>query len=163
MVSPVRYCVLDKASRDFGVTGGSLLLDCDSELFEAPFDAGNVNEWSASSLRRKLNEGENSFLNRPRNFTAMERAAIAESFKSHPAAEDGDDLSEYHGFAPLAGEKIFLLDAREAIRDSYGFYPDTGGFWGRVKGEHLCRGSRGNLGKGKRGSSFFLLQETPLR
>ncbi len=44
-MNPTRYRVLDKASTDFGVEGGSLFLDCDSTLYNAKFDNdGSANE-----------------------------------------------------------------------------------------------------------------------
>ena len=68
--NPTRYRVLDKASDKFGVTGGSLFLDCDSTLYDAAFDndgnantgagATKANEWAYSDVKVGLN-GE-SFL-----------------------------------------------------------------------------------------------------
>ena len=60
--NPTKYRVLDKASSDFGVSGDSLLLDCDTTLYNAAFDAdGNANqgatkanEWGYSDLRSGL-------------------------------------------------------------------------------------------------------------
>ena len=118
--SPVKYRVLDKASADFG--GTTLLLDCDA-IFnhrfndEPPFS----NVWNGSKAQTWLN-GE--FLSG--FFTEAEAAAIAASTKSGKVSGDGDGWDRL-GFARLEGEKIFLLDAVEATRPSYGYYNGTAG------------------------------------
>ena len=124
---PVRYRVLDKASGDFGVSGRSLLLDCDTMLYDAQFDPQKYqNIWAKSDVRKRLNEGGNSFLGQPGNFTDAEKSAIAESRKSDPAPGDGDDISDCFSFAPLSGEKVFVLDAVEVVRASYGYTDSSG-------------------------------------
>ena len=115
--NPVKYRVLDKASADFGVSGGSLLLDCDRTLYQAPFDS-DKNKWIDSSIRKGLN-GE-QFLTKAGVFTEAERAAIACSKKDEPNPSDGIGWNNLR-YAPLTGEQIFLLDAREASRSSYGY------------------------------------------
>lgn len=63
----------------------------------------------------------------------MEKAAIADSTKGEPiAGKDGRgnrDLS----FAGLSGEKIFLLDEKEATRPSYGYSDTEGNAQNRIK------------------------------
>lgn len=124
--TPTKYRVLDKASSDFGVTGNSLLLDCDNVLYNAKFDedgepnsgAHKANEWAYSDVKNGLNG--NSFLTKAGNFTSVERSAIAESTKAAASAGDGDGWSAL-GYVSLSGEKIFLLDTKEAERNSYGY------------------------------------------
>jgi len=147
--NPTKYRVLDKSSSDFGVNGNSLLLDCDSVLYNASFDTDGLpnegttmpNEWAYSDIKKGLNG--DSFLTRTNNFSGAEQKAIAESTKATETSGDGD-LPEYHVFAPLTREKIFLLDAREATRSTYGYYPNedswttsrkkSGDWWLRSRG-----------------------------
>ena len=125
----LRYRVLDKASQDFGVSGGSLLLDCDQVIETMPFQeditlAGNIaNRWEYSTARSWLNG--DSFLNDPACFTAAENAAIAPSTKAAKAATDGPGW-DYLDFQPLNGEKIFLLDNTEAHSAKYAYVSDIG-------------------------------------
>ena len=118
---PVKYRVLDMNSRDFGVTGGSLLLDCDNTLLNKRFDDSSF-VWAVSEIKGWLN-GEN-FLGSESNpqgaFTLQERNAIASSTKSTESSNDGSGWS-FQDFARLSDEKIFLLDAKEATRTSYGY------------------------------------------
>ncbi len=58
--NPTRYRVLDKASGDFGVYGGSLLLDCDSVLYDEYYNYTHNNEegglfWADSTVKTGLN------------------------------------------------------------------------------------------------------------
>ena len=79
--NPTKYRVLDKASDKFGVTGGSLFLDCDSTLYKAAFDndgsanngASKPNEWAYSDVKAGLNGV--SFLTKSGNFTEVEKAS----------------------------------------------------------------------------------------
>ncbi len=131
--NPTKYRVLDKASTDFGVSGGSLLLNSNSTLYNAKFDedgsanspATKADEWAYSDVKRGLNGG--SFLAKEGNLTAAESAAIAESTKAAASGGDGTGKSGL-GYASLSGDKIFLLDAKEVTRSSYG-YSGTYGFY----------------------------------
>ena len=114
--NPTKYRVLDKASNDFGVTGKSLLLDCDSMLYESSF--GSTNVWANSDVKAGLNGI--SFLDKAGNFTDVEKGAIAESSKQKAVSDDGPGATNQR-FTVLSGEKIFLLDAKEATRTSYGY------------------------------------------
>ncbi|MCR5250335.1 MAG: DUF6273 domain-containing protein, partial [Lachnospiraceae bacterium] len=131
--TPTKYRVLDKASGDFGVNGGSLLLDCDSILYEAVFDqrgseSSEPIEWAKSKVRTGLNG--DSFLDFAGNFTDAEKKAIAESSKVTAVDGDGnggtsltpqaDDYAEFD-FIRISQEKIFLLDQKEVTRPSYGY------------------------------------------
>ncbi len=126
------YRVLDNASSDFGIAGGSMLLDCDVVLYTTRFDddgavnngATYLNSWRYSDLRNGLNGS--AFLDKPGNFTSVEKASIASSYKSGVAAGDGVSLTQdgIYEFTPLEGDQVFVLDAYELSRPSYG-YKDT--------------------------------------
>ena len=109
--SPTKYRVLDMASNDFGVAGGSLLLDCDKILYNAKFYDSENNAWSSSSLRSGLQE--EAFLNKSGVFTEQEKGAIASSTKAGVATDDGDGISRLN-YAALSGDTVFVLDAKEA-------------------------------------------------
>ena len=111
----VKYRVLDKSATEFG--GNTMLLDCDSTLLTHRFD-GSSNVWANSEIKLWLNGDD--FLNNANVFTTAERTAIASSTKANAATNDGNGWN-YLDYAPLAGEKIFLLDAKEATRPSYGY------------------------------------------
>ncbi len=122
----VKYRVLSKSTSDFG--GNTMLLDCDSTLInkahvsQSPYEYGE-NGWTNSEINAWLN-GEN-FYGNTNVFTAQENAAIASSTKASAARDDGRGWEGELGYAPLVGEYVFLLDAVEATRPSYG-YPNTG-------------------------------------
>ena len=127
---PVKYRVLDKASADFDISGGSLLLDCDTVLLDMRYDR-STSEWANSNARTNLNG--NAFLNLDGVFTDAEKAAIAMSTKPEAANGDGEGRYSYT-FAALKGDKIFLLDAKEVTRISYGYGINIGVGSGRTKG-----------------------------
>ncbi|MCR4586485.1 MAG: DUF6273 domain-containing protein [Lachnospiraceae bacterium] len=115
----VKYRVLDKAATEFG--GNTMLLDCDSTLLTRRFD-DDSKVWADSEIKSWLNG--DVFLgdeDDPQGaFTLQERAAIASSTKASAVTNDGNGWSSLD-YAPLEGEKIFLLDAKEATRPSYGY------------------------------------------
>lgn len=108
---PVRYRALDKAATEFG--GNTLLLDCDSLLYNESF----------YTAQNGLNGG--AFLNKEGCFTGIERSAIVESNKSQKADSDGAGFNNL-AFSPLKITKVFLLDVAEATRGSYGYGTDAG-------------------------------------
>ena len=118
--NPTKYRVLDRASNDFGVAGGSLLLDCDTTLYNAAFHDSN-NTWSSSSLRSGL-QGD-AFWNKEGVFTEQEKDAIASSKKADAAQNDGSG-SNILSYAALSDDTVFVLDAKEASRASYGYASD---------------------------------------
>ena len=115
----VKYRVLSKSTDEFG--GATMLLDCDSTLLTRRFD-DNSNVWADSELKTWLNGSE--FLGNTSLFTPAENAAIAVSTKQNASQSDGSGWSDF-GFAALDGEKIFVLDAKEATNTTYG-YTDNG-------------------------------------
>ena len=112
----VKYRVLDKAATEFG--GRTMLLDCDSTIEYKQFD-DNSNVWANSEIKGWLNGYQ--FYESALVFTPQEKAAIAASTKTNAASADGNGWRGELGYAPLAGEHIFLLDAVEATRSSYGY------------------------------------------
>ena len=136
----VKYRVLDNETTVFskeenGIKARTMLLDCDSVLwansdnskFRKDYDDVSANDWSISDIKTYLNGS--IFLENTDNFSAVEQAAIAASTKKEAYAgdtdnsnngKDGDGVS-YLDWEPLTGEKIFLLDAKEATNESYGY------------------------------------------
>ena len=125
--SPVKYRVLDSDTTTFSYddTTKTMLLDCDSLLFESKFDDSS-NVWSTSYLKRYLNseKGEGydysseGFLTTA--FTSSEQNAIASSSKSTPHSSDGETYGDIE-WTSLKGDKIFLLDLIEVCNMSYGY------------------------------------------
>ena len=125
--SPVKYRVLDSDTTTFSYddTTKTMLLDCDSLLFESKFDDSS-NEWATSYLKRYLNseKGEGydysseGFLTTA--FTSSEQNAIASSSKSTPHSSDGETYGDIE-WTSLKGDKIFLLDLIEVCNMSYGY------------------------------------------
>lgn len=125
--SPVKYRVLDASTTDYSAdqTTQTMLLDCDSVLYRTPFDANGeaneegkyANDWSVSDVKNSLN-GAGGFIDTA--FTATEKSAIAASTKAVENTLDGDGKSGLF-YTPLTGEKIFLPDAKEATRITYGY------------------------------------------
>lgn len=127
--SPIKYRVLDSDTTTFSKDNNTktMLLDCDSLLFESKFD-DNSNEWATSYLKRYLNseKGEGydysseGFLTTA--FTSSEQSAIASSTKISVDSSDGNEgiCRGYH-WTTLNDDKIFLLDVKEACNTSYGY------------------------------------------
>ena len=119
--SAMKYRVLDKASNDFG--GNTMLLDCDSTITNKSYAHVSSITWDGDycEIRPWLN-GDDFYgnYNKTDVFTRQEQAAIAGSTKGSPAGGDGEGY-DVLSYAPLTGEHIFLLDAKEATRSSYGY------------------------------------------
>ena len=135
----VKYRVLDNNTSAFG--GTTMLLDCDSVLTQMAYDADSK-VWAESDIKQYLND---SFLKA--SFTDTERGAIASSTKA--STVDGDGLgypisydSDVLLFSSLAGEKIFVLDVKEASNSSYG-YSDTK-FANKAVSNRVKKDSSGN-------------------
>ena len=120
---PVKYRVLDTAATEFG--GNTMLLDCDSTLKNKAHVSKSPYEysWGSSEVRAWLNGAE--FFGDAEDpqgaFTKAERSAIASSTKAEKAEGKDGDGSRSLGYQPLSDEKIFLLDAVEATRSTYGY------------------------------------------
>ena len=117
--SPVLYRVLANGETAFTSTANpTLLLDCDSILYDNVQFDHDSNVWKDSTVRSGLNG--NDFLNKSDVFSDQEKAAIAASTKGNAVTDEGLGWSDL-GWAKLEGEQVFLLDAVEATRPSYGY------------------------------------------
>ena len=126
---PVKYRVLDNETTVFG--GKTMLLDCDRILLPRKFDGSN-SDWNNSDIKRFLNsEKDVSNNDNPAydysstgflttSFSKTEQDAIAESTKDNKSDKDGDGWGKL-SWCSLNGEKIFILDAKEATNTSYGY------------------------------------------
>ena len=129
---PVRYRVLTPKTTIYG--GTTMLLDCDSILFNNKFDSDGIanldatylNEWMHSDLRISLNDV--GFLESG-GFNAREQEAIANSYIASHALVEGTEpggvsgyiKAHYRDYVGLNGEKIFLLDAEDVSNPAYGY------------------------------------------
>ena len=113
----MKYRVLDKAATQFN-TNATMLLDCNSMIINRRFD-DDSKIWVNSEIKDWLNGDD--FYGNTDVFTLQEKAAIASSTKGAAADGDGNGWAGNIGYAPLAGEHIFLLDAVEATSPSYGY------------------------------------------
>lgn len=127
--SPIKYRVLDSDTTTFSKDNNTktMLLDCDSLLFDSKFDDSS-NIWSTSYLKRYLNseKGEGydysseGFLTTA--FTSSEQNAIASSTKISVDSSDGNEgICRWCQWTTLNDDKIFLLDVKEACNTSYGY------------------------------------------
>lgn len=135
--TPVKYRVLSKNTTDFG--GATMLLDCDSILWRgnspsSQFD-DKSNMWRDSKIKKYLNS---TFLFD--NFSVVEQNAITRSTKAVEGSTDGEGYF-WLNYAPLLGEKIFLLDAKEVTNTSYGYYNRSIGTYGSRKKQGKTGGS----------------------
>ncbi len=115
---PLKFRALDKDCRDFG--GRTMLLDCDTVLYQSMFDVNNKKVWANSVVRAELNGSK--FLNNSSVFTDLERDCIFPSTKSKETENDGAHWNEA-AFAKLDKDKIFVLDVVEATSIKYGYAP----------------------------------------
>ena len=123
--NPIKYRVLSKSTSDFSGNAmrNTMLVDCDSTLLniahesDYPLPEGYEYSWAGSEIKAWLNGDE--FLNKDGVFSDPERNAIASSTKASRVEDDGEFI--VMRYAALSGEKIFLLDAVEATRRSYGY------------------------------------------
>jgi Immunoglobulin I-set domain. len=136
--SPIKYRVLAPKTTSYG--GTTMLLDCDTVLYEGMFDkdqqpnagAQYANQWLYSDMRAGLNGSD--FLTRADGFTALERSAIAESRIPAHTLNTGDVVDIwFEDYVALTGEKIFLLDYEDVLNPKYGYTSDSG--WESENGE----------------------------
>ncbi len=140
----VKYRVLDPNTTEFsaadanGKKAHTMLLDCDTILFNftcfnKDANGENANIWWKSKndidgatedhsafIRDYLNTDTAGFYEKPGVFTAPEKAGIAASTKLSKSAGDGWGKINLV-YAPLSNDRIFLLDAVEVTRLSYGY------------------------------------------
>ncbi len=132
--TPILFNVLKNGETNFtSSTNPTLLLDCASILEEMAFDGEEPysNVWNGSPIQTYLN-GEF----KTNHFTTQEISAISPSSKQNKGNGDGNGWKQETrglGWASLAGEQIFLLDAVEATNTSYGFPNINTGSATRVK------------------------------
>lgn len=110
----VRYRVLDASTTEFGTDESTMLLESSSVLEDKTFHLEGMSDWTEA--REYLN-GE--FLEN--FFSAGERNVIASSTKAEASEQDGNG-SEHLRYVPLFDTAVFLLDAKEVTRSSYGYY-----------------------------------------
>lgn len=118
--SKSKYRVLDKCTNSFG--SRTMLLDCDRIIiFTTKFDSvtneSQPTSWAASTVKDILNG--TLFLAKDGNFTTVEISAIANSTKTALLSDESEQ--PLYVFAPLNGEKIFLLDVAEVLSNKYGY------------------------------------------
>ncbi|MBQ9867579.1 MAG: InlB B-repeat-containing protein [Lachnospiraceae bacterium] len=121
---PVKYCVLDRSTTVYngsGSQGSSMLLFSGSNLYTSKFDDASY-IWKGSYVQKGLE----TFLSE--SFTETEENAIQSSYKAGKSQTDGEGTKD---FVPLTGEKLFFLDAVEAMNTSYGFSNDNMNGYGR--------------------------------
>ena len=118
---PIRFNVLQVNETHFG--GNTMLLDCETTISHTKAFDSSSNVWETSSIRSWLN---GDF--KKERFTKVEQSVIANSVKAVKAEgydghgwETGDASGNFLNFAPLTGDQIFLLDAKEASNTYYGF------------------------------------------
>ncbi|MBO4476711.1 MAG: leucine-rich repeat domain-containing protein [Lachnospiraceae bacterium] len=174
---PVRYRVLAPKTTIYG--SATMLLDCDTVLFPAPFDSDGVanlnanypNEWMHSDLWDILNGM--AFLDAG-GFNAREQEAIAKSYIAPHALVEGTDPgcvcsfveNFYKDYVGLNGEQIFLLDVEDVSNPAYGYATNRGNVIGRDKGsiyQWWLRSASANYTKNV-GSvdSYGWIEETPV-
>lgn len=130
----MKYRVLDTAATQFNAEK-TMLLDCDSTITNRRYHpAQDSISWDGSEIKSWLNGNEfYGDWDHTDVFTRQEQAAIASSTKA--AADGGDGKGWYNDendsdlviYAPLTGEHIFFLDAKEATRPTYGYTNNNDG------------------------------------
>ena len=136
--NPTKYRVLQRSTTIYN-SNPTMLLDCNSILYNHRFDDNNSNVWTDSELKTSLN-GED-FLNKENAFTGIEKNTIAASTVSSHALVKGNgdkEVADWTGdtfvnYVALNGEKIFVLDAEEASTNSYGYSTTNAGVNNRKK------------------------------
>jgi len=106
--------------------GTTMLLDCDSVIRNMAFDSSGSNEWENSTVKAWLNSDANDgFLS---TLTEAEQNAIDGTKEAGARYYDSGD---YYPGVELKGEKVFLLEASEAVNPGYGYENPLA----RIKGE----------------------------
>jgi type 1 fimbria pilin len=137
----VKYRVLDSDTTDFSVDGThTILLDCDTVYNKRVFDddAQNAdngqskpNDWKYSDIYLYLNS-ETGIADPYKNYSYGYLSACASKYEAEIITESYNtshsSWSSYFDddYSELTGEKIFLLDSREAAHGDYGYYEGSG-------------------------------------
>ena len=119
---PIRFRVLSPLTTVYG--GRTMFLDSDKILFNDVFDSEShdSNIWKDSQIKRKLNV---TFFNS--SFTPWERLAVTVSKAPGSKAYASGSYAEYmYGQTVALDDKVFLLDADEAMNPEYGYSADAG-------------------------------------
>ncbi len=131
---PVKYRVLAAKTQEYngpdaGADTYTMLLDCDTILFDSIYD-NVVSKWESSYIKAFLNSentakgdfSSGGFFSK--SFTDIEKNAIAPSVKLRASGCLDDVIGSFKTdeyYAPLTGEKIFLLNWDEVGRTNYGY------------------------------------------
>lgn len=138
------FRVLDAKTTDYSTSGFTMFLDCDNIVekmfFDAPATANDnpSNVWSNSYVRTWLNgiESQKYANNNFRlswddtvynldgflyGFSDIEREAIIESKRTEPAGLGDGCIRQNLSWVPLNGDKVFMLDAKEATNPLFGY------------------------------------------
>lgn len=117
--SPIKFRVLNPVETDFG--GETMLLDCDTVLLtDRPFgESSRKKYWKDSLVNTELNT---DFLKD--SFSEIEMKVVANSIKEDVSEASESSLTRQ--FAPLTGEKVFILDYSEVVYGQYGYSETVG-------------------------------------
>ena len=130
---PVLFNVLNNHETYFSSDGEpTMLLDCANVQYRYnPYHYYANPNWSGSYIRTNLRDHYTGYYSsyygfKPGKFTEQEFLAIKPSTKLEPSPTDGKMWPEspaeyYYEFAPLNEDRVFILDAHEAMNESYGF------------------------------------------
>nr|MCR5233688.1 DUF6273 domain-containing protein [Lachnospiraceae bacterium] len=134
----IKYRVLDRYSNEFDQYKNTVLLDCDSILYDDAWHDifSKRSTWEGSPIELYLNSIK--FYKDSEILSDLERASIISSTKSKANNADGEHNSLYQ-FQPLTGEHVFLLDLREATRETYGYYGDKDSSNTRLKESKISK------------------------
>jgi hypothetical protein len=152
-----KYRVLDSDTTDFSLDGThTILLDCNTVYDKRIFDndAQNAdngqskpNDWKYSDMYLYLNSKKGiaePYTNYSHGYISAcgksyETDIIIESYNtSHSSWTSYCD----DNYVELTGEKIFLLDSREATHGAYGYYEGSGASKSRAKSSRMSWGLR---------------------
>ncbi len=106
--------VLDPSTTEFGTDESTMLFENSYVIEDMTLHSEGFKDWGEASTY--LN-GE--FMDT--HFSAGERTAIAKSSKAKESEQDGNGYAGLR-FVPFSDVSLFLLDAKEVTRLSYGYY-----------------------------------------
>ena len=106
--------VLDPSTTEFGADESTMLLENSYVIEDMTLHSKGFADWREASTY--LN---GAFMDT--HFSAGERTAIAKSSKAEESEQDGQGYPGLR-FVPFSDVSLFLLDAKEVTRPSYGYY-----------------------------------------